>query len=436
MNRFIDKFIEKSTKLANQIHLRSVRDSVALTMPLAILAGIMVLINCMILDPKGILSGIVDANILIKAQEIGTHVTNGTLGIWAVASTVGVAYCLSKNRGYDEPLIPGFVALCSFVTLVPLTTSVTPVNGSEAAVVANILSQTYTGVAGMFTGLVVGITATELFLAISKVKALRIKMPESVPPMVAKSFDNMIPFMLVVCFYAVVSFGLDYFFGQSFNELVVNIIQQPIKGLTTSLPGFLFAMLIFNLLFAIGIHPGAILDPIIGPGLLLAITENMDALQAGLPAQNIINDSFKQVYGLIGGTGCTICLILAVFIFSKRKDHRMIAKLGVAPGIFNINEPIIFGFPIVMNPIMIIPFVLVTQIDYILAYIVTSLGLIEKCVVQIPWTTPPVISAFLSTNGDIKAAIFHIILIVLGVMIYLPFLKMSERSLNKQIEEN
>ena len=114
----------------------------------------------------------------------------------------------------------------------------------------------------------------------------------------------------------------------------------------------------------------------------------------------------------------------------------MIASLGVAPGIFNINEPVIFGFPIVMNPIMIISFVLVTQINFILAYIVTSLGLIEKCVVQIPWTTPPVISAFLSTNGDIRAAVFHIILIVIGVMIYLPFLKMSEKSLNNQIEEN
>ena len=189
-------------------------------------------------------------------------------------------------------------------------------------------------------------------------------------------------------------------------------------------------------MFAIGIHPSAIVDTVIGPGLLLAITENMDAVQAGLPAQNIINDSFKQVYGLIGGTGCTICLIIAVFAFSKRRDHKMIASLGVAPGIFNINEPVIFGFPIVMNPIMIIPFVLVTQINFILAYIVTSLGLIEKCVVQIPWTTPPVISAFLSTNGDIRAAVFHIILIVIGVMIYLPFLKMSEKSLNNQIEEN
>ena len=120
MNNFIDKFVEKSSKLANQIHLRSMRDSVALTMPLAILAGIMVLLNSLILDPNGVLSSIINTNTLVKAQEVGTHVTNGTLGIWAVASTVGVAYCLSKNKGAEEPLIPGFVALCSFVTLVPL----------------------------------------------------------------------------------------------------------------------------------------------------------------------------------------------------------------------------------------------------------------------------------------------------------------------------
>lgn len=433
MNKIIDKFIELSTKLGSQIHLRSLRDAMALTMPLAILAGFMTLLNSMILDPAGILSKIINPDTLTTAQEIGTHISNATLGMWTIAIVFAVAYCLSRNKGHDEPMIPGLISFCSYIALVPLSIEVTPVGSDATVSVLNILSSTYTGVNGMFTGIVVGLISTELFLVISKIKKLQIKMPDTVPPMVSKSLNNLFPFMIVVFIFGLIAFALDQLFGQSFNQLIVSIIQAPIKNLTTSLPGFILAMIIFNLLFAIGIHPSAIVGAVIEPGLILAITENMNAINAGMEAPNIINKPFMDVYGLMGGTGCTICLIIAVFIFSKRADHKTVAKLGVAPGIFNINEPIIFGFPIVMNPIMIIPFVLVTQINYILAYAATALGLIGKCVVQIPWTTPPVLSAFLSTNGDWRAAIFHIFLIVLGVAIYLPFLKISERSLNKKI---
>lgn len=405
----------------------------ALTMPLAILAGFMTLLNSMILDPAGILSKIINPDTLTTAQEIGTHISNATLGMWTIAIVFAVAYCLSRNKGHDEPMIPGLISFCSYIALVPLSIEVTPVGSDATVSVLNILSSTYTGVNGMFTGIVVGLISTELFLVISKIKKLQIKMPDTVPPMVSKSLNNLFPFMIVVFIFGLIAFALDQLFGQSFNQLIVSIIQAPIKNLTTSLPGFILAMIIFNLLFAIGIHPSAIVGAVIEPGLILAITENMNAINAGMEAPNIINKPFMDVYGLMGGTGCTICLIIAVFIFSKRADHKTVAKLGVAPGIFNINEPIIFGFPIVMNPIMIIPFVLVTQINYILAYAATALGLIGKCVVQIPWTTPPVLSAFLSTNGDWRAAIFHIFLIVLGVAIYLPFLKISERSLNKKI---
>lgn len=429
MSKIIDKFIDISMKLGNQIHLKSLRDAMALTMPLAILAGFMTLINSMILDPAGFLSGIISPETLTTAQEIGTHISNATLGMWTIAMTFAVGYCLSRNKGHDEPMIPGLISFCSYIALVPLSIEITPV-GSEATVsVLNILSSTYTGVNGMFTGIIVGLVSTEMFLRISKVKKLQIKMPDTVPPMVSKSLNNLFPFMIVVSLFGIFAFVLDQLFGQSFNQLIVTMIQAPIKGLTTSLPGFILAMIIFNLLFAIGIHPSAIVGAVIEPGLLLAITENMDAVNAGLNAPNIINKPFMDVYGLMGGTGCTICLIIAVFLFSKRADHKAVAKLGLAPGIFNINEPIIFGFPIVMNPIMIIPFVLVTQINYLLAYGAAAIGLIEKCVVQIPWTTPPILSAFLSTNGDWRAAVFHVFLIALGVAIYLPFLKLSERTL-------
>lgn len=434
MKEKLDKVIEIFIKLGEQIHLRSLRDANAITMPLAILAGFMVLINSMLLDPVGILSGFVAKDTLILLQEIGTRITTSTLGMWTLAMCVATAYCLARNKNYDEPLIPGIVSLVSFVTLVPLSLSVTPVGSETAVNVAGILNSSYTGVSGLFTGIIVALISTELFIRISKVKKLQIKMPDMVPPMVSKSFSSMIPFMIVICLFAILGFALDHLFGQSLNQLIVTLIQTPIKGLTTSLPGFLIAMVIFNLLFAVGIHPSAIVGAVIEPALILAMNENMNAVATGQEASNIICKVFQDVFGLMGGTGCTICLIIAVFIFSKRADHRAVVKLGTGPGLFNINEPIIFGFPIVMNPIMIVPFVLVTQVSYVLAYFATSIGLIGKCVVQIPWTTPPVLSAFLATGGDFRAAIFQIGVIIIGVLIYLPFLKVSERTLTKKAE--
>ncbi|MFQ6792953.1 MAG: PTS sugar transporter subunit IIC [Thomasclavelia sp.] len=432
MRKIIDKFIDISVRLSNQIHLKSLRDAVGLTMTIPILAGFMTLLNSLILSPTGFLSGFVDVNILTKAQEIGTHISNATLGMWTVVLSIAVAYCLSKNKEYDEPLIAGLVSFCSYIALVPLSISLTGADGETVISASNILTSTYTGVNGMFTGIFVGLVSTEILLRLSKIEKLHIKMPDSVPPMVSKSFDNMIPFMIVVCMFGIFSFVLNLLFGKSFNELVVTIIQTPIKGLTTSLPGFLFAMLLFNLLFAFGIHPSGIVGAVIDPILILAITENTEAIQTGLEAPNIINNTFKSVYGLMGGTGCTICLIIAILLFSKRADYKAVAKLGLAPGIFNINEPIIFGLPIVMNPIMIIPFVFVTQISYILTYAATVVGLIGKCVVQVPWTTPPILNAFLSTNGDWRAAIFQVLLIIIGVLIYLPFIKISEKALKRK----
>ncbi len=431
MKKFFDKLVDFGVKLSQQIHLRSLRDASAITMPLVILAGFMILINALILDPNGFMSSFVKADTLLLLQGIGTRVQNATLGIWTLAQTVAIAYCLAKNREFDEPLIPCIVALACLVTLVPLSLSITPTGAEKSVMVSGILSQDFVGIKGVFTGMLVSCMTTELFIKVSRFKKLEIKMPEGVPPMVAKSFSSMIPFLIVVIIFALFGFLLDLTIGMSFTELIIVAIQTPIKNLTTSLPGFLIAMVLFNLLFATGIHPSAIVDTVIGPGLTLAMNENMQAFAAGQEAQNIITTSFKQVYGLIGGTGCTICLIIAVLIFSKRKNHRMIAKLGLAPGIFNINEPIIFGFPIVMNPILIIPFVLVTQVSFMIAYLATSIGLVGKCVVEIPWVTPPILSAYLTTAGDIKAAILQIILIVIGVLIYLPFLRVSERSLNK-----
>lgn len=427
LKKIKDGVLNVAFKMGGEVHLRSIRDANGLTMSLAILAGFMTLINSMVLDPKGFLSGIFSPTGLATAQQVGTRIVNATLGVWAIAICFAVAYCLAKNKGFVEPMIPAILSFVCLITLTPLTNTVTSLSGTKTMEVSGVLTSAYTGISGMFCGIIIALLATEILLRLDKIDAIKIKMPDMVPTMVSESFSSMIAFFLVVIPFGLLGFALDRLFGTSLNGLIVTLIQTPLKGIATSLPGFLLMMLIFNLLFAIGIHPSGIIGSILDPIMLVAITENMNAVAAGKPAPNIITGSFENMIGLVGGTGCTLALIIAVLLFSKRPDHLAIAKLALVPGLFNINEPVIFGFPIVMNPIMAIPFIFVTQINYVITYGLTAIGLVGKFTVMVPWTTPPIISGFIGTGGDWRMPILQVLLMVIDVMMYLPFLRASER---------
>lgn len=164
------------------------------------------------------------------------------------------------------------------------------------------------------------------------------------------------------------------------------------------------------------------------------ISDNTLAFANGMEPPHILTSSFQTSFAQMGGTGATISLVIAILIFTKFRPYREIAKLGLAPSIFEINEPIIFGLPIVFNIPMMIPFVFLPVIQTLIAYFATSVGLVSKTVVLVPWITPPIISGWLSTAGDWRAPVLQVILIAIGVVVYLPFLKISERVSIKQAE--
>ena len=204
--------------------------------------------------------------------------------------------------------------------------------------------------------------------------------------------------------------------------------------INTSLPGTLFIYSFGNFLFTLGIHQAVVNSVILEPFLLINTNENMLAFAKGQPIPHIINNIFVPTFGMIGGTGSTFSLLIAIFIFSRQKAAKQVARLAISPGLFNINEPVIFGLPIVFNIPLMIPFVLLPAIGIFFAWVCTSLGLISRCVVMIPWTTPPVLSAWLATAGDWRAVVVQLIIIVFGVFFYLPFLKIAERVAQKNSE--
>lgn len=201
---------------------------------------------------------------------------------------------------------------------------------------------------------------------------------------------------------------------------IIQIIFSPFFMGVDSIIGIVVYTLLVTLLWTIGIHGDNALAGIATPVFLANLAENTAAFQAGEVPPHIVVDNFWIVYLCLGGTGATIGLVLNM-LRSKSKHFRSLGKLSIGPALFSINEPVIFGFPIVLNPVMMIPFILTPIISGVIAYILTDLKIIAPIVFQIPWTSPPVIGAYLATNGDIKASLLQIALIGLSYLIYRPF---------------
>lgn len=456
---FLDKFAEVSAKIGNQVHLRSLRDGFATIMPIYILAGIAVLINNVVFPL------FLTDDALAAAQYWGNAVTLGTLSFAAILLCGVIGYCLANNKRFGNAIACLVVSICSMVIMFPqtLTTAVAnltyAVSSGDSAVasqtldasvlgatadtisytgdVTGMISTTNTGANGLFCAIIIGLVATTVFIAFSNNKHLQINLGEGIPPAVGKSFSVMLPMLITLSIFAVFSALLQGLFGTNLPAIISTAVSAPLMGLMNAGPWAVIVIYtVANLLFCLGIHQSTISGVLAEPILTMVIVENMALYAAGepIPADHYMNMQIVNSFALIGGSGCTLMLLLDTFIFSKYKVSRDIAKLSILPGIFNINEPVIYGYPIVYNIPLMIPFVIVPDIFIAATYGLTCLGWISPCVVQAPWTTPPVLSALLSTGMDWRAAVWQVIEIAIGMAIYLPFMKVSEKAQQHQLE--
>ncbi|MCL5497177.1 PTS system, cellobiose-specific IIC component [Phytobacter palmae] len=421
MQSFVDKFVDFSARLANQVHLRSLRDAFAAVMPIFILAGLAVLVNNVVFP------WILEGETLVRFKVWGEAVINGTLNIAALLIAPMTAWSLARNRNFNNPVSAVVIALSSYIMMMPMHLEVVPDGAKATVTVSQMLSFANIGSTGIFAGVIIGLLSTELFIRIAGIEKLNISLGENVPPAVGKSFSALIPTIITLSTFAVIAAVLANVLHTDLIHLITTLIQQPLRLINTSLPGTIFIYSFGNFLFTLGIHQSVVNGVILEPFLLINTNENMLAYASGQPIPHIINNIFVPTFGMIGGTGSTISLLLAIFIFSRQKSAKQVARLSISPGLFNINEPVIFGLPIVFNLPLMIPFVLLPAIGIYFAWLCTTLGWMSRCVVMIPWTTPPILSAWLATAGDWRAVVVQLIIIIFGVFFYLPFLKIAER---------
>jgi PTS system cellobiose-specific IIC component len=418
-----EKIAFYADKIATNRFIAAIRDAFASTIPITIAAALFLLINNVLLAPDTGLLRNMPGHALIA--EVGDQVYNGTLGVLGLMVTFLIGLRLAKSYGSDGAL-EAIIALACYVTLVPNVINVTGLDGKDIQA-AGALTQTYTSASAMLLGIIAAIVSVPLVVKLSANSKLKIKMPESVPPAIAKSFNNLIPAIFTISLFAIFEVVLRTLSGHTVPEVVVTILQAPLVGGFQTLPGILSYVFLSTFVFIFGIHGAFVFGAISSPILLASLQQNIEAIQAGASAPNIVTQPFLDAYVYMGGGGTMICLVIAVLIWSKRDDQRMIAKLGGVSSLFNISEPMMFGLPIVFNPVYAIPFCIVPMVSTIVAYIATSLQLVSPTYILVPWVTPPIISGYLATAGDFRAALLQIVIIVIGTLIYMPFVLFSNK---------
>lgn len=433
-NPFLKKLSDFAQAAASQRYFRAMRDGFVSSVPFLVLAGLMILVNNVIIAPDGgWIAGFVNHDTLTTWQELGNKIINGSLNCYSLLIAIMIAYSLGTSRKAESPIFCSAVAVGVVFTLMPLVNAVIP-NGAEKAVeVGGILPFSLLGTSGIFVAIFASMLSTELFVWLSKNEKLKIKLTGTVPPAVAQSFNALTAIIITLVAAGFVSFAIHQLTNLEVHALINKIIQAPMVGLTTSLPGFIVLCFFTNLLFALGIHPSGIVNPILEPPLLTAMAENSDAFKNHLDIPHIIVLPFRDLYGHIGGTGSTIALVIAIFIVSRKKFNRDFAKMSGPLGIFNINEPIIYGFPVVFNPLIMIPFIFGPLICFIIAYFATAAGLVSRIAVYVPWSMPPLINGFVASGGDVRNVILQLVLMTLMVVIYIPFLKAYELSMEVEV---
>lgn len=423
------KFVNAMNKFAAVIngnkYIASIKDAFYSLIPIIITGAFATLFSSMVFDDKQGLAQIKSLHWLVNLQPIAKGINYATLSFF----TIYAVFLIGIEMGKKNKLIgyfPGVVALMSYVSINPsIYNLVTDKN--QTIQVTDVFAKQYTDTKGLFLGMLVAILSVQLYAWLTRQKSLQLKMPDTVPSNVSRSFSALFPTMITVAIVATIGVVVQLATHMSLFEIIYSLVQKPLQNAVQGLPGILLLMLVAQLFWIIGIHGNQMIKPIREPLLIAAIAANTEAHAAGRPLPNIITMPFWDMYMSMGGSGVTIGLLIAIFIVSKKRaDMKAIAKLSLAPGIFNINEPVIFGMPIVLNPILAIPFIATPLVTGTIGYIATVSGFAARAFVYTPWPTPPLISGFLATGGSWGAVITQAICIVVSVLIYLPFVKIAD----------
>lgn len=404
------KFIEEklapiSNKIGGNIYMLSIAEGMSSTLTITIIASIFMIIA------EFPITGW--SEILGKWYTLLSIPYSVLMGLLSVVVTITVSTALAKRKEID-PVSASLVSLSVFAMTCFDVESFT-------------LNTTNFGASGMFTAIVLSLI-TVTVIAFFEKKNITLRLPASVPPAVSNSFTSLISGVACIILVWVIT----YMFHININDAIVSLFK-PLISATSSLPGILIINLVSAFLWVVGLSGEYILMGVVYPIWYQQIAENTEAFLSGAAIPHIAPYGFYY-FSMWLGAGTT--LILGIYMLrSKSKTYRALGKATTIPSIFCIAEPTLYGMPIIFNVPLMIGFILVQAVLVILSYLAIQFHLIGHVVAMIPWTTPPVLSGFLATGGDWRAAVFQIFEIALAFVIWYPFFKVAEKSqIKKELE--
>lgn len=423
MNRskkLLDLVEEKTMPLVGAVSnnkiLLAIRDGLVLAMPVMIIGSIAIIIGDFPVQAfQNFMASVFGESWNWWNWDV---IYPSTMGLVAIFTTFGIAYSLAKSSDV-EPLPAGMIAITAFFLLL--------IQQEGGGFSADDL-----GAQSLFTGMLTSISSTEIYVFVIR-RNMIIKMPDSVPIAISRSFTALIPAGIVVVLFVIIRalFALTPY--GSINEFILNVLQIPLLGVGTSLIGTVITAGFFNTFFWIfGIHGTLIVQSVMQPIWDAAKYVNLAAYQSGAVLPYIVTTEYLDHFVFLSGSGITLPLCIMMMFKAKSKQLRELGKLAIIPSIFNVNEPIIYGLPIVMNPIMAIPFFITPMVSILLSYTAMALNIVGRPTgVAVPFTTPAPFGGFLIT-GDIKVSVLQIIIFILAGLIYWPFFRIWDRKCVKE----
>ena len=421
-----DKFIEFMGEFAQIRAVAALRDGFIMTTPFTICGSVFLLLaNLPLPGYSEFMASIFGSDWTAPLNAVA----GGTFSVLALIVVLSITYKFVENEGCDA-MMASILALSTFLILMPPT-----IVSKGGETVGDIIPKAWAGSNGVITAIFIAFFVSYVFCYCEK-NHIGVKMPDSVPQGVAKAFTALVPGMIFFT-TASVLYGLCHYIGATtVPELIFKVIQTPLQGLSDSLAGGTIIVGLQSILFWAGIHGPNVVGGVVGPLHIANSLDNQHLIDMGMtllnnPQAKIMTCQINDVFVKSGGCGLTLGLLIAGVFTARSQQLKSLMKMAFVPGLFNINEPIIFGLPIVFNPYLLVPFVLVPLLAMLVTYFSISLGFMAPfSAVQVPWTTPPVIAGFL-LNGW-QGAVVQIVNLAIATAIYFPFLRAQDNAFLKE----
>lgn len=415
-------------KLNNNKILQILRDAFMLAFPLTIFGSI-----TLIIANFPFLANMIGEEAAATLNAMLGPASTATMSIATVFMCIGIGYYFSKDKGCD-PIFGGAIALAAFILVTPMEVAHVTEEGATI-MVSNVLDINRLGARGMFVGMIGSFLAAFLYCWTTK-KNWTIKMPDSVPPAVSKSFSALIPACLTLTVFLLVRIGFEFTPWTNIHDFIYEVVQAPLTSLGSTLGATIVAIFAVQLLWFFGLHGQIIVNSVLDPIWNALTLENLTAFQAGAEIPNIVTKQFIEIFTVgIGGSGMTLAAVIILAFFCKHKQLKQVGRLALPAGCFNVNEPVIYGLPIVLNPTIVIPWILAPIINVCIVYFAMASGLVPYTTgITVPWTTPIFISGMLATNS-FMGGLIQLVEFAVVFICWLPFLKTMDRQMQKDYPE-